>query len=140
MDNAWKAALKSVSRMKVLKSNREAGLIVTDWKDNTRELNFSDSFQKSDDIYAAKFRLTINLYSGSSGGIPATQVRVRKVQLVERDLSQGWRRVDTGQITENTLIYRIGRILEIERALDEIHKAKEKEALGEDGASDDQNS
>ena len=99
--------------------------------DNTLQVNFTDSFGSSDAIKAAEFKLLVNIAEGYSYGKKVTKVTIFKRQRIENDFLQGWKEKPTDVIQEKTLLYRVSRLIEIDKKLKEIDKAREKEELEE---------
>lgn len=128
-NQTWQAILQVMRKYELEKQNQEAGVIKTRWIDNTRELNFADSFGADDSIKAAKFRLTLNLVRTTRYGREVTKVSIYKRQLVEQDFLQGWKEVRTDGIQEKVLLYRIERSISLDNALQEIDKQREREQL-----------
>ena len=109
-------------------SNRASGLWKTRWVDNTLEMNFANTFgSRRSSIKAAKFKLIINVVKGFRTDREATKVFISKRQLVQKDLLQGWKVIASDNILEKTLLYRIGRILLIEKKLEQFERQKSKE-------------
>ena len=108
-------------------SNRASGLWKTRWVDNTLEMNFSNSLKRGSGYKAAKFKLIINVVKGYRTEREVTKVFISKRQLVQKDLLQGWKVISSDQILEKTLLYRLKRILLIEKKLEELEKRKSKE-------------
>jgi len=126
----WQAVLQIMQRYDLSLQNQEAGIIKTRWIDNTLELNFADSFGSRDAVKAARFKLILNVVKGFRGTREVTKVTVFKRQMVENDFLQGWKIVRSDAILEKTILYRIERILAVDRRLKKIEeqKAKEQEA------------
>ena len=59
----WTALKKVIVQndLNVDVDNQEAGLIKTNWNDNTLQLNFADSFGGNDAVKEAKYKLIINI-------------------------------------------------------------------------------
>ena len=108
-------------------SNRASGLWKTRWVDNTLEMNFSNSLKRGSGYKAAKFKLIINVVKGYRTEREVTKVFISKRQLVQKDLLQGWKVISSDQILEKTLLYRLKRILLIEKKLEVLEKRKSKE-------------
>ena len=126
----WQAVLQIMQKYDLALHNQEAGIIKTRWIDNTLELNFADSFGSRDAVKAARFKLILNVVKGFRGTREVTKVTVFKRQMVENDFLQGWKVVRSDGILEKTILYRIERILAVDRRLKKIEekKAKEQEA------------
>ena len=108
-------------------SNRASGLWKTRWIDNTLETNFSNSLKRGSGYKAAKFKLIINVVKGYRTDREVTKVFISKRQLVQKDLLQGWKVIHSDQILEKTLLYRLKRLLLIEKKLEELEKRKSQE-------------
>ncbi|MBF0313218.1 MAG: hypothetical protein HQK50_10260 [Oligoflexia bacterium] len=128
-NQAWQAVIQVMRRYDLEHQNQESGVIRTNWIDNTTEVNFSDSFAASDAVKSAKFKLIVNVAKGYRGTIEVAKVSVLKRQLVEQDFLQGWKEIPTDNILEKSILYRIERIISIDRRLRAIEKAKEQEEL-----------
>jgi hypothetical protein len=128
-NQTWQAVIQVMKRFDISYQNQESGKIKTRWMDNTLQVNFTDSFGSSDAIKAAEFKLLINVAEGYSYGRKVTKVTVFKRQRVENDFLQGWKEQPTDIIQEKTLLYRIDRLISIDKKLKEIDKAREKEEL-----------
>ncbi len=126
-DESWQAVLQIMQQFDIAVHNQEAGVIKTRWIDNTNDVNFSDSFGSRDAVKSAKFRLLVNVAKGFRGTREVTKVTVHKRQLVEQDFLQGWKEVPTDGIQEQTILYRMERIIAIDQKLKEIEQKKNQE-------------
>ena len=116
-NTAWQAALEALKSHPLDASNREAGHIRTKWKDNTANKNFIDSFGIGKTYLKAQFRYTLSVAEGFFDGKPSVKVSVQREQMVQNDVLEGWRPVETDSIEENTLLYRIARLIVIKTKL-----------------------
>lgn len=123
----WQAVLQIMAKYDLELKNQEAGVIKTRWIDNTLEVNFADSFGGSDSVKAARFKLIINVVKGFRGNREVSKVTVFKRQLKEQDFLQGWKVVPTDGILEQTILYRVERLLAIDKRLKTIEQEKAKE-------------
>ncbi|MCK5882745.1 MAG: hypothetical protein KAG61_03585 [Bacteriovoracaceae bacterium] len=123
-DETWQAVIQVMQRFDLALQNQEAGVIKTRWIDNTGDLNFAEAFGGRDSVKSAKFRVLVNVAKGFSGTREVTKVTVHKRQLVEQDFLQGWKEVPTDGIQEQTILYRIARIIKIDRKLKKIEQKK----------------
>ena len=128
-NQTWQAVVEVMKNYDIAQQNQEAGFIKTRWIDNTLEINFTDSFGNSDTVKSARFKLVVNLVMGFRQGREVTKITIHKRQLIEQDFLQGWKEVETDNILENTLLYRISRLIAIDNNIREIDKAREKEQL-----------
>lgn len=123
----WQAVLQIMRRYDLAVQNQQTGVIRTRWIDNTLELNFADSFGANDSVRAARFKLVINVVKGYRGSREVTRVSVFKRQMVERDFLQGWQVVPSDGIQEETILYRIERLLAIDDQLERIERERARE-------------
>lgn len=133
----WQATLKAVKNIaRVKEPNPETGIITTEWTENTSERNFTDSFANAEAVLSAKFRFRIQVIKGLFEGKASTIVKVQKEQIVESDILEGWRYVDSDGVEENTLLYRVGRMLWIENRIAKLDKSRVEKALTTEGIGD----
>ncbi len=130
-NQAWQAVIQVMKKYDIAQQNQEAGHIKTRWIDNTLQVNFTDSFGSNDAVKAAKFKLVINVVKAYRGKFEVAKVSVYKRQLIEQDFLQGWKEIRTDGILEQTILYRLDRIINIDNKLKAIDKAREKEQLKE---------
>lgn len=129
-DTAWQAVLDSLKAVAIDIPSREAGFIQTRWTDNTAMKNLTDSFGGANTYLKAQYRLRVSLSkSANYNGVPAVKVTVQKDQIVQRDVLEGWRPVETDTLEENTLLYRIGRLILIKMKQTKIEEEKIKKGL-----------
>ena len=128
-DTAWQSALDALKRSRLDVSNREGGFIQTKWTDNTDDKNFVDSFGGADAYLKAQYRFKVSVSKSFFNGRPAVKVSVQKDQLVQQDVLEGWVPIETDSIEENTLLYRIGRLISIKMKLARIEEDKTRKAL-----------
>ncbi|MAE58576.1 MAG: hypothetical protein CME69_06820 [Halobacteriovorax sp.] len=128
-NQTWQAVLEIMQQYDLKTNNQEAGVVKTRWIDNTNQLNFNEAFGSQDMVKAARFKLIVNVIKGFRGSREVSKVSVFKRQMVEKDFLQGWKIVRTDSILENTILYRIDRILKRERMIKEIEDQKAKEEL-----------
>lgn len=126
-DQTWQAILQIMGEYDLEMKDQEAGVIKTRWIDNTSAINFSDSFGSSDSVKAAKFKLIINLVKGFRGTREVSKVTVFKRQMVEQDFLQGWKVLRSDSILEQSILYRIERVLWIDKRLKQIEEQRSKE-------------
>jgi hypothetical protein len=126
LNTAWQAVLESMKNSRLDVSNREGGFIQTKWTDNTAEKNFTDSFGAADSYLKAQFRFRVNVAKGFYNGKPTVKITVQKEQLIQRDVLEGWRPVESDSIDETTLLYRIGRVIYIRMKLAQLDEEKAK--------------
>jgi len=124
MNTAWQAVLDSLKSNAIEVSNREGGFIQTKWTDNTSEKNFVDTFGTNYTYLKAQYRFRITVAKGVYDEEPSVKVTVQKEQLVQRDVLDGWKPVETDSIEEKTLLYRIGRLIYIRMKLNYLEEER----------------
>ena len=97
--------------------------------DNTNDKNFIDSFGNSTNYLKAQFRFKVNLSKGAYRGNPSVKISVQKEQLVLRDVLEGWNPIPTDRTDENTLLYRIARIIYIKTKIAKMDQEKAQRAV-----------
>lgn len=128
-NTAWQSALEALKTSPLDVTNREAGVVQTKWSDNTAQKNFSESFGAADSFLKAQYRVRVSLAKGFYNGKPSVKVAVQKEQLVQRDVLEGWRPIESDSIEEKTLLYRIGRIIAIRTKLARIEEERIRKSL-----------
>ena len=111
--------------------NRENGTLQTKWLDNTAERNLLDSGGLVSSYIKAQYRFRVVLAKGYFEGRPSVRVSVQKEQQIQRDVLEGWINQETDGIQENSLLYRLGKLIEIRKRLQDIENAKLKKQLEE---------
>jgi hypothetical protein len=132
-NTAWQSALDALKRNRLDVTNREGGFVQTKWTDNTDEKNFVDSFGGADSYLRAQYRFKVSVAKSFFNGKPAVKVSVQRDQLVQKDVLEGWVAIETDSYEENTLLYRIGRLISIKMKLSKIEEEKTKKALENTG-------
>jgi hypothetical protein len=124
LDTAWQACLEAMKTYPMSERNSQSGFIQTKWVDNTEQRNFVDSFGDANATLKAQFRFKVNVAKTFYNGAPVVKIAVTKDQLVQHDVLEGWRSVETDSIDENTLLYRIGRIIYFRMKLAKLEKER----------------
>lgn len=132
-NTAWQAVLDALKNSRLDVSNREGGFIQTKWAENTAEKNFVDSFGGADSYLKAQIRIRATVAKAYYNGQPAVKIAIQKEQIVQRDVLEGWKGVETDATDENTLLYRVGRLILIRMKLAKIEEEKTKHALEHSG-------
>lgn len=110
-DVTWQAVLDSLKSFNLEVSNRESGFVQTKWTDNSNETRLADPYGAGDTLLKTVFRYRIQLVKGVNNGKPSVRLSVSKDQLVQSDVLEGWRPVVSEPLEENTLLYRIERLI-----------------------------
>jgi hypothetical protein len=72
----------------------------------------------------AQYRFRLVLAKGFFEGKPSVRVTVQKEQQYQRDVLEGWKNQETDGIQENSLLYRIGKVIEYRIRLQKIENQK----------------
>lgn len=128
-NTAWQSVLDSLKNTRLDVSNREGGFVQTRWTDNTVEKNFIESYGNTESFLKAQYRFKVTAAKGFFSGKPSVKISVFKEQLVQRDVLEGWRPVESDEIEENTLLYRIGRIIAMRTRITQLEEAKINQAV-----------
>lgn len=128
-NTAWQSTLDALKAVPLEISNREGGAILTKWVENTSEKNFTDSFGGADSYIKSEYRFQVSVAKGFFNGRPSVKITVQKEQLIQRDVLEGWRPTESDSIEENTLLYRIGRLILVKMKLAKIEEEESKKAL-----------
>ena len=119
-DLAWQSTLDAMKSVRLDVTNREGGFLQTRWMDNTKEKNFSDGDGTTAPYMKAQYRFKVSIGSGVYQGRKAIKVTVQREQLASRDALDDFRPLESDSIEENTLLYRIGRIVSLKTRLAKI--------------------
>jgi hypothetical protein len=126
---AWEAAVDALKLSPMDVVNRENGTLQTKWIDNTAERNLLDSAGSVSPYLKAQYRFRVILAKGFYEGNPSVRVTVQKEQQVQRDVLEGWKGQESDGIQENSLLYRIGKLIEFRNRLQHIENQKLKRQL-----------
>lgn len=121
---AWEAAVEALKASPMDVVNRETGILQTKWIDNTAERNLIESAGSVLPYVKAQFRFRVVLSKGYYEGHPTVRISVQKEQQAQRDVLEGWRNQETDGIQENSLLYRIGKLIDFKSRLQEIENQK----------------
>ena len=128
-DKTWQAILSVMKKFELKTTDPEKGIFNTQWMDNTQGHNFANVFTPHRNIKSAKFQLHINAAKGYRMDREVTRVTIYKRQLIEQDILQGFKEIPSDKVLEQILLYRIKRLLAIEKYLDKIQQEKERKQL-----------
>jgi hypothetical protein len=126
----WNAVIEVIkaNNYDTAEYDMETGLIRSKWIDNTLEMNFSDSFGDSTAIKQSRFKIVFNVIKGFKNNREVGKVVIYRRQFVKNDFLQGWKEIPSDSVLEKTLLYRIERILTINKKLKEIEESAKKSA------------
>ena len=126
---AWQSAVEALKASPMEVVTRENGSLQTKWIDNTAERNLLDSAGTVSPYIKTQYRFRVSLAKGFYDGRPSVRVTVQKEQQFQRDVLDGWRNQETDGIQENSLLYRIGKLIEFRSTIQEIENKKLKKQL-----------
>lgn len=138
-NTCWQSTLEALKKNRLDISNREGGMILTKWSDNTADKNLVDSFGAADAYLKAQSRFKVTLSKGFYNGRAAIKVTVLREQLIQKDVLEGWKPTPTDGIEENTLLYRIGRLIAIKLKMTKLEEQKADAAAKELNPNGDSN-
>ena len=126
---AWEAAVDALKASPMEVVNRENGTLQTKWIDNTAERNLLDSAGSVSPYTKAQYRFRVSIAKGSLEGKNSVRVSVQKEQQIQRDVLEGWRNQETDGIQENSLLYRVSKLIEFKIKNEKIENQKIKKQL-----------
>ena len=127
--NAWEAAVDALKASPMEVVNRENGTLQTKWIDNTAERNLIDSAGSVSPYTKAQYRFRVSLAKGFFEGKSSVRISVQKEQQFQRDVLEGWRNQESDGVQENSLLYRIGKLIDFRVRLQNIENQKIKHQL-----------
>lgn len=121
-DEVWSAILKTLDsfQYKYPSANKDAGFIETDFSKgySGREFIFSGGEKFPKEI---KWKLTLRLLSSTSEeGKPQIRVRIKKEEYVNQGFLEGWKRVESDGVIEKVLLYRIERVIHLNKKIERL--------------------
>ncbi len=128
-NTAWIASIDSLKNFERAVQNRQSGVIQTAWTDSTGNQMFSDTFGESETFLKSKFRLSLTVAPGKHKGKNIVKVSVQKEMQIQRDVLESWKSVESNAVSENTILYRIERIIANKMKLKKIEDKKVQEVL-----------
>jgi hypothetical protein len=128
-NTAWDAVMDALKSMRLDISNRDRGYIQTRWMDNTADLNFTQSTGIDLPYLKAQYRFKVNVSKWVIDAKEAIKVTLIKEQVAQRDALDHLRQIETDQVDENTMLYRIGRVVYLKMKLSELEKQRNEEAI-----------
>ena len=126
---SWEAAVEALKASPMEVVNRENGTLQTKWIDNTAERNLIDSAGSVSPYVKAQYRFRVSLSKGVYEGASSVRVSVQKEQQYQRDVLEGWRNLESEGLQENSLLYRIGKLIEFRSKIQSIENQKIKSEI-----------
>lgn len=120
-ERTWRAIQISLQRYPVTISNYESGIIETKMLKGGQV--FTDPNEKKLKP-GYRYKLTIRAVKGQFEGKPAVKVTIYKGGEIQPDFFSGYQSVPSDGLEERAVLYRIGRVLDIDRILEKPTKSK----------------
>ena len=133
LDTLWQAILNALKSKKIHISNKESGYIQTDWEEDTFKRYLVNNYGEGRTYIKSKSRFRINVSKGFSKGRTAIKVAIGQDQFIKKDAVEGWTKTLADQIEEKTILYRISKIIKIQKKIEEIERKKSERATKEEG-------
>lgn len=130
-NTVWQSILEALKDYDRTVVNRQGGVIVTNWVENTAQKNFIEAFGGASTYIKAKYRLNITVAPGNYNGKPSVKVGIQKDQMIQTDILEGWKQVASDSIDENTILYRVGRVIYIKLKLKRLEERKTEKVMEE---------
>lgn len=132
-NTAWQSVLDALKNSRMDIQNREGGFLQTKMNDNTAAKNFVDSSGIAPAYLKAQYRFRITVAKGFYNNESAVKVSVIRDQMVQKDVLEGWKNSESDTIEENTLLYRIGRIIWMRTRIAQLEEEKTRRELEKSG-------
>ena len=131
---AWIAVTEALKSFRLDISNQKVGFVQTRWTDNTADKNAADPMGGSGPFLKTQYRFKVTLAPAFiKGRGQAVKISVQREQWVQRDVLEGWRPAESDAVEENTLLYRIGRIITVRTEIDRIEREKTEKEISTQG-------
>lgn len=111
-DSVWSAVLKTLSKYSLTTSNKDAGLIKTD---------FLNGHSRTEFLYSVGMRLPkenkwkLELRFLSLKNLNTIQIKIEKEEFVNPGFLEQWRHTESDLLTEKAILYRIGRTVYLDK-------------------------
>lgn len=119
-EEVWRAVNLVLQPYPLRVSNMDQGVLETDEIKGNRV--FSPVYKGGEASGGESYRITIRVIKGQLGSRAATKVTVVKDAQIKLDFFSDPRNIPTDGLEEKALLYRIGREIQIERALAKAQK------------------
>lgn len=119
-DSVWNATSKALSKYKITFSNKDAGIVQTDFLTGHSRTEFyysgGEKFQKE-----IKWKLQLKLIPTTTPkGTSLVKVRASKEIYISPGFLEDWQPAETDYLTEKALLYRIGRIVYLDSKVEKL--------------------
>ena len=136
-ETVWAATTQVLDIYSVVRIDRDAGLIETDWSDFRFNRALYENPDAPDYLESVRYRLKLRLSKGivAQTGSPAVRVQVTKELAEHKNFLTDWQRIPTDQVEEKVILYRIGQRVRVAESLKRKSQGS-KEAGGAKSADD----
>ena len=119
-DEVWQAVQQALANYPIQINNLDEGLITTDSIKNGQVWSapFNEHYRYPNFTY----RLKITVLRGKQKGHPACKVFITKYITAQKDFFSGTKHLPSDGLEEGSILYRIERNIEIQRALKAAYK------------------
>lgn len=122
-DEVWRASNLVLQPYPLRVSNMDQGILETDTVRGFKV--WTPPFKPDGATAGQAYKLTLKILKGrAEGGREATRVSILKDSSIQHDFFSDPRPIPSDGLEEKTLLYRIGREVQIERALAKAQKAQ----------------
>ena len=119
-DEVWRAVNLVLQPYPLRISNMDQGILETDMIRNDHL--WSPPYKRKEDNGGQAYKLTIRVIKGELDGKQATKLTLVKESKLQIDFFSEPRAIPSDGMEEKTILYRVGREIEIERALARAQK------------------
>ena len=116
----WSATMLALEDYPIEAENNEKGYLKTE--SIPVETIWKFPVERNDTLAAAKYTLHIKMIKGKSKSRPAVKVTVLKKILLQKGFIENPKRIPSNGLEERSILYRIHREINIERAITNHHK------------------
>jgi hypothetical protein len=128
--DVWQSVLDSMKAKPLEISSQESGFVQTKWIVNTLEKNQEDGIENQAAYIRAQYRFQVHLLKKElTDRRQGVLVTLRKQQMVMRDVLDGWQQQKTDGVEEQTVLYRIGRLIFLRKKMDDLNQKITQEQL-----------
>jgi len=113
-DKVWRATQLALKKYPIKLNNMDSGILETDWVRGDKLFAMPTETKPRAGL---RYKLTLRIVKGKLDDKAATKVTCTKTIEVQRDFFSGPETVRSDGLEENTILYRIGRFVDIDRIL-----------------------
>jgi hypothetical protein len=113
-DQIWRNIQLAMRRYPVRVNNIDAGILETDYIKADKLFSMPSETPPRPGV---RYKIIVRGIKGSVEGKPAVEVKLQKIVEMQENFFEGFRTVPSDGLEEQTILYRIGRYLEIDQML-----------------------